>query len=93
MSSLHPLLEADEVRPCPGCIKCALSGNGPDYLSVHAEDGCDGTGQLGDPDAERCIEVAKLVRGYGWKNYGENYAIGYSTPEAALAAAREARKP
>lgn len=86
--SLHPALESDEVRPCPNSI--VRSDDGLSHCSSRCPD-CNGTGQLGDPEAPLVLEVFEFsdtMNGepeWFWKN-GPEIGYGGSTPEAALAA-------
>jgi len=83
--SLHPLRAEDEVRPCPPCR---------DLLKMSNCTVCNGTGQLGDPDAELVIEV---FHGGGRRWHIRSGCpnnlrgqCGYATHDEALAAARKA---
>jgi len=92
--SLHPLREKDEVRDCPGCLMCKpavdILGN-PIWNWDRLPIICRGTGQLGNPDAEKVIEVFILFRHWRWRHVGHQAVMGeFSTKAEALAAARAA---
>lgn len=88
--SLHPADPRDEVRECPGCdglgLGTELSIAWPGDREPCPE--CGGTGQRGDPAAERVIEVRSSDGRWWWVAGGKASHDDYMNHAAALLAAR-----
>lgn len=91
-----PGQEGDYRFPCRTCHGCGVVPRMVDCLRCQSGRECDHCGCTGKvPAAKGVIEVARLMRGYGWRPvaWGDNpnFAVGFDTHDACLRAAREAR--